>query len=165
MVKRTLKIANLFNKPYRIQLLDYLGKKIVGKFENGPNDCCRIDILLEGHYSVADLQATKTFGPLFNDTEHTMSFVDINAIASVVHASFERPVDPLLTSSTHPKSKNGSTDVTQDTLFNLSIPDASDLSSAIRNTYPKQGDKTRKISFISLVHILPREIREAVAFE
>ena len=163
MVKILLKIANLFNKSYRIQRLDYNGNPIVGKFDDGPLDCCRIDILLDGHYSVADLSSTKTLGSLFTNSDHTMSFADISAIATRVHESFARPVDPLLTSSTHPRFANEPTDVTPDTLFTLSIPDASDLSSAIRNTQSKR-DK-RDISFISLVHILPRQTREAVAFE
>ena len=162
-MKFILKIANLFNKPYRIQRLDYNGKPIVGQFDDGPLDCCRIDILLDSHCTVAELSSTKTLGALFTSKEHSMSFGDISAIADRVHGSFARPVDPLLVSSTHPRYANEPTTIDQATLFELVIPDANDISSAIRNTKSKRD--AREISFISLVHRLPRATREAVAFD
>ena len=153
MNKFTLIISSLFNKVTRLPMLDFQGKTITGQYENGPLSCQLVDICMEGHLQASDLTNTKTFGSLFKTNQ--IVFKDINELATQVASQYERPSDPLLTSSVLPFISNGvrgTKDLTnnEDTVFTFANPDK-----PIRHA--KASRDGRDISFISLCVRSPRE--------
>ena len=147
MNKFTLSISSLFNKSSRLPILDYNGIAKAGQFENGPLDCQRIDICMEGHLSTDDLTNTKTFGSLFQTNQ--ISWLDINALSVKVASQYSRPSDPLLAQSVsfsfdaEGNRKETKRTLSEDTVFSLVAPDK-----PIRHAQAKSD--ARDISFISL---------------